>query len=95
MRGGEGTPAVHRDSLHHLAQESAHFGWDNSIAPVLEIDSGEVFPYNRLPFLVLAWLAIGLLVVLLAPGLAKRLGEGLSRREGLSEAAEAAPEAGT
>ena len=27
-------------SLHHVAQESAHFGWDNSIAPVIEVESG-------------------------------------------------------
>jgi acetamidase/formamidase len=32
---------VHRDSLHHLAQDAAHFGWDNSIAPVLEVESGQ------------------------------------------------------
>jgi acetamidase/formamidase len=32
---------VHRDSLHHLAQDRAHFGWDNSIAPALEIESGQ------------------------------------------------------
>jgi acetamidase/formamidase len=31
---------VSRRSLHHVAQESAHFGWDNSIAPALEIESG-------------------------------------------------------
>lgn len=29
------------ESLHHVARESAHFGWDNSIEPVLEIASGE------------------------------------------------------
>lgn len=27
-------------SLHHVAQDAAHFGWDNSISPVLEIESG-------------------------------------------------------
>jgi acetamidase/formamidase len=32
---------VHRESLHHVARDAAHFGWDNSIAPVLEIESGE------------------------------------------------------
>jgi len=33
---------LHRDSLHQVGRDSSHFGWDNSIAPVLEIDSGEV-----------------------------------------------------
>jgi acetamidase/formamidase len=32
---------MHRDSLHQVAQDASHFGWDNSIAPVLEIESGE------------------------------------------------------
>jgi acetamidase/formamidase len=27
-------------SLHHIGQESGHFGWDNSIEPVLEVESG-------------------------------------------------------
>jgi amino acid transporter len=51
--------------------------------------SGQVFPYDRFPFVVLGWLILGLLVVVLAPGLAKRLGEGLARREGLEESIEA------
>jgi amino acid transporter len=50
--------------------------------------SGQVFPYDRFPWVVLGWLIVGLVVVLVAPGLAKRLGEGLSRREGLSTDAE-------
>jgi amino acid transporter len=53
--------------------------------------SGQVFPYDRFPWVVLGWLVAGLLVVLLAPGLARRLGEGLSRREGLSTEAEPVP----
>jgi acetamidase/formamidase len=32
---------VHRASLHHLESAASHFGWDNSIEPVLEIESGE------------------------------------------------------
>jgi acetamidase/formamidase len=32
---------LHRDSLHQVGRDSSHFGWDNSIAPVLEIESGE------------------------------------------------------
>jgi amino acid transporter len=52
--------------------------------------SGQVFPYDRFPFVVLGWLVAGLLVVLVAPGLAKRLGDGLTKREGMEEAAAAA-----
>jgi acetamidase/formamidase len=32
---------VDAHSLHHVSRESAHLGWDNSIPPVLEVDSGE------------------------------------------------------
>jgi acetamidase/formamidase len=32
---------VHSHSLHHVPQDSSHLGWDNSIEPVLEIESGE------------------------------------------------------
>jgi amino acid transporter len=46
--------------------------------------SGQVFPYDRFPFVVLGWLALSLVIVITAPGLAKRLGEGLARREGMS-----------
>jgi acetamidase/formamidase len=31
---------VHSPSLHTVRQDCAHFGWDNSIPPVLEVDSG-------------------------------------------------------
>jgi amino acid transporter len=58
--------------------------------------SGQAFPYNHFPYLVLGWLVVGLVVVFAAPGLARRLGAGLARREGLStEPAEPAPEAAT
>src|SRR2546423_10236972 len=36
-----GNHDLHRDSLHQVGRDSSHFGWDNSIAPVLEIESGE------------------------------------------------------
>jgi amino acid transporter len=52
--------------------------------------SGQSFPYDHFPYVVLGWLVLGLVVVFAAPGLARRLGEGLARREGLSS--EAAPE---
>jgi amino acid transporter len=47
--------------------------------------SGQSFPYDRFPYLVLGWLVLSLVVVIAAPGLARRLGEGLARREGLAE----------
>jgi hypothetical protein len=34
---------------------------------------------------VLGWLVLSVVVVIAAPGLARRLGEGLARREGLVE----------
>jgi hypothetical protein len=40
--------------------------------------SGTVFPYDRFPWLVLAWLAVGGLVVALAPGAARRIGAALT-----------------
>ena len=32
---------MRRHSVHHVTQDSAHLTWDSSIAPVLEIESGE------------------------------------------------------
>src|SRR3954452_19563793 len=36
-----GNHDLHRGSLHQVGRDSSHFGWDNSIAPVLEIEPGE------------------------------------------------------
>lgn len=44
---------------------------------------GTSFPYDRFPFVVLVWLAVGGAIVVLAPGLARRIGAGLGRREGI------------
>jgi amino acid transporter len=41
--------------------------------------AGTEAPYNRFPWIVLAWLALGALVVALAPGVARRIGEALTR----------------
>ena len=46
--------------------------------------TGQTFPYDRFPWVVAAWLLLSVVVVLAAPGLARRLGEGLARREGLA-----------
>jgi hypothetical protein len=51
--------------------------------------SGQSFPYDRFPWVVLAWLILSLVVVLAAPRFARRLGEGLARREGMEESIEA------
>ena len=46
--------------------------------------SGQVFPYDRFPWVVAGWLLASIVIVLAAPGLARRLGAGLARREGLA-----------
>jgi amino acid transporter len=42
------------------------------------------FPFNLFPYIVAAWLVVGLGIVLLVPGLARRIGAGLAEREGLA-----------
>ena len=54
---------------------------------------GVPFPYNRFPFYVAGWLVVGLLIVLLWPGLSARIGATMARQEGISEEGEAAPAA--
>jgi amino acid transporter len=44
--------------------------------------AGTSTPYNRFPWIVLAWLAAGGLVVALAPGVARRIGVALTRELG-------------
>jgi hypothetical protein len=39
---------------------------------------GALAPYSHFPWFVLAWLAVGGLVVALAPGVAKRIGTALT-----------------
>jgi amino acid transporter len=46
--------------------------------------SGQGFPYDRFPFVVAIWLLIGLAIVVALPGLARRIGAGLAREEGLA-----------
>jgi amino acid transporter len=41
--------------------------------------AGTSAPYDRFPWIVLAWLVLGGLIVALAPGLARRVGEALTR----------------
>jgi hypothetical protein len=44
---------------------------------------GAAFPYDRFPFVVAVWLLAGLAIVVALPGLARRIGAGLAREEGL------------
>ena len=50
-------------------------------------------PFNLLPYMCIGWLALGLLIVLIVPGLAKRIGRGLAVEEGLIADQEAKTEA--
>jgi amino acid transporter len=47
--------------------------------------SGQSFPYDRFPWVVAGWLVFAIVVVVAAPRLTRRLGDGLARREGLTE----------
>jgi amino acid transporter len=47
---------------------------------------GQSFPYDRFPWVVAGWLVFAIVVVVVAPRLTRRLGDGLARREGLTEA---------
>jgi hypothetical protein len=51
------------------------------------------YPFNIFPYVVAAWLAIGLAAVWLAPGLARRVASGLADSDG-APAPEAAPALG-
>jgi hypothetical protein len=42
------------------------------------------FPFNIFPYVVAVWLIVGLGIVLLVPGLARRIGANLAEREGLA-----------
>jgi amino acid transporter len=44
---------------------------------------GTVFPYDRFPIVVAIWLVVGVLIVVVSPGMARRIGAALARDEGL------------
>jgi amino acid transporter len=46
---------------------------------------GTVFPYDRFPFVVGAWLLVGLAIAFAFPGLARSIGASLAQREGLTQ----------
>jgi amino acid transporter len=41
--------------------------------------AGTAAPYNRFPWIVLAWLAVGAAIVAVAPGVVRRIGVALTR----------------
>jgi amino acid transporter len=52
--------------------------YQNTLADSLE------YPYTVFPLIVAGWLVAGLLIIAFVPGLARRIGEGLAREEGLT-----------
>ena len=54
--------------------------YQNTLADSLE------YPYTVFPLIVAGWLVLGLAIALLVPGLARRIGEGLAREEGMTVA---------
>jgi hypothetical protein len=44
---------------------------------------GTVYPYDRFPFIVLGWLLLAVVIMALFPRLVRRIGENLSRAEGI------------
>ena len=50
------------------------------------------WPYRLFPYLALAWLLIGAAVVVFAPGIAGRMGDGLVRTLGLGKTGDGQPE---
>jgi amino acid transporter len=54
--------------------------YQNTLADSLE------YPYTVFPLVVAGWLLLGLAIAVLVPGLARRVGEGLAREEGIQVA---------
>jgi amino acid transporter len=50
-----------------------------------ELVPAPAYPYNVFPYVTLAWLVMGAALVLFAPHLAKRMGDGLTRTLGIPE----------
>jgi amino acid transporter len=48
------------------------------------------YPYNVFPYLVAAWLAVGLAIVVLVPGLARKIGASLAAEQGIESTPPAA-----
>jgi hypothetical protein len=75
--------------------DSAERGWE-LVFPVVAIvvlgyvfdrnAVGQVYPFNWFPWVVVAWLAVGLAIVMTIPGLARRIGANLTAAEGMGAA---------
>jgi amino acid transporter len=50
-----------------------------------ELVPAPAYPYNVFPYITLAWLVVGAAVVMFAPQLARRMGDGLVRTLGIAE----------
>jgi amino acid transporter len=61
--------------------------YQNTLADGLE------YPYTVFPLVVAGWLLLGLLIAVAVPGLARRVGEGLAREEGIQVAGSEPPRA--
>jgi amino acid transporter len=82
-------------AIKHLYIDARRAPWYEIVCPLIGIAflgytiyknvSGVSFPYSRFPIVVGAWLVVGLLIVVLSPGMAKRIGVSLARDEGLLE----------
>ena len=46
---------------------------------------GTSFPYDRFPYVVGAWLAVGIAITLVFPALTRSIGASLARSEGLAQ----------
>jgi hypothetical protein len=44
---------------------------------------GTAYPYDRFPYVVLAWLLLAVAIMAVFPKLVRRIGEGLTRSEGI------------
>lgn len=82
---------LHRDSENVVAV----IGPGLAVLFVLYILYNQIYPvpatpYNLFPYICAGWLLVGLLLVLGVPGLARRIGAGLAREEGLLEGAQPA-----
>jgi amino acid transporter len=49
---------------------------------------GQVYPFNWFPWVVVAWLAVGLAIIMTIPGLARRIGANLTAAEGMGAASD-------
>jgi amino acid transporter len=81
--------ATNLGAIRHLFLRARRRPWWEIVFPLVGIAflvftiykniAGTSFPYDRFPWIVLAWLVVGALIVLLAPRVARRIGVALTR----------------